>query len=294
MRALDRSPTKRFLTVRQFVDEVARVGHGEVIELEAPRWRAGGSPDARRPSSCRRCSACKGGRRRAVARRRRRRAVRAAGRARASVTAGAAAADVAGAPAQRPRLQRWLAAPCCSAAPGRRHGRVRSRRRAPVGDDAADAAAGADRTLAVGRHRRAAAAARPQWPRPPRPRRLMARCACAAGRRRAGRRCAGQAACAAVVARRRAKKKGGGEERARASSARRCGSRRATSTRKPRSLPPRSARAPARKAAHDKADSLPIDERYKDDGSISREDKEKYSLRTGATQMMSAIKSRRR
>ncbi|HEU4615762.1 MAG TPA: serine/threonine-protein kinase, partial [Kofleriaceae bacterium] len=34
MRALDRSPTKRFLTVRQFVDEVTRVGHGEVIELK--------------------------------------------------------------------------------------------------------------------------------------------------------------------------------------------------------------------------------------------------------------------
>jgi len=43
-------------------------------------------------------------------------------------------------------------------------------------------------------------------------------------------------------------------------------------------------------AAADKADSLPMDERYKDDGSISRGDKEKYSLRTGATQMMSAIK----
>jgi len=43
-------------------------------------------------------------------------------------------------------------------------------------------------------------------------------------------------------------------------------------------------------AAADKADSLPIDERYKDDGSISRGDKEKYSLRTGATQMMSSIR----
>ena len=41
--------------------------------------------------------------------------------------------------------------------------------------------------------------------------------------------------------------------------------------------------------ANDKADSLPIDERYKDDGSISRGDKEKYSLRTGATQMMTAV-----
>jgi len=42
----------------------------------------------------------------------------------------------------------------------------------------------------------------------------------------------------------------------------------------------------------DKADSLPMDERYKDDGSISRGDKEKYSLRTGATQMMSALKDK--
>ena len=42
--------------------------------------------------------------------------------------------------------------------------------------------------------------------------------------------------------------------------------------------------------ATDKADSLPMDERYKDDGSISRSDKEKYSLRTGGTQMMMAAR----
>jgi len=42
--------------------------------------------------------------------------------------------------------------------------------------------------------------------------------------------------------------------------------------------------------AGDKADSLPIDERYKDDGSISRSDKEKYSLRTGGTQMMAKVR----
>src|SRR5690606_13352593 len=44
MRALDRSPTKRFLTVRQFVDEATRVGHGEVIELKQTlvMGRAGG------------------------------------------------------------------------------------------------------------------------------------------------------------------------------------------------------------------------------------------------------------
>jgi len=46
-------------------------------------------------------------------------------------------------------------------------------------------------------------------------------------------------------------------------------------------------------AAPDKADSLPMDERYKDDGSISRGDKEKYSLRTGGTQMMSAVQDPR-
>jgi eukaryotic-like serine/threonine-protein kinase len=43
-------------------------------------------------------------------------------------------------------------------------------------------------------------------------------------------------------------------------------------------------------AASDKADSLPIDERYKDDGSLSRSDKEKYSLRTGATTMTAALR----
>jgi hypothetical protein len=42
--------------------------------------------------------------------------------------------------------------------------------------------------------------------------------------------------------------------------------------------------------SHDKADSLPIDERYKDDGSLSRTDKEKYSLRTGATVATTALR----
>jgi eukaryotic-like serine/threonine-protein kinase len=43
-------------------------------------------------------------------------------------------------------------------------------------------------------------------------------------------------------------------------------------------------------ASTDKADSLPIDERYKDDGSLSRSDKEKYSLRTGGTTRTPAIR----
>jgi hypothetical protein len=40
----------------------------------------------------------------------------------------------------------------------------------------------------------------------------------------------------------------------------------------------------------DKVDHLPIDERYKDDGSLSHTDKELYSLRTGATQSNTALR----
>ena len=43
-------------------------------------------------------------------------------------------------------------------------------------------------------------------------------------------------------------------------------------------------------AAPDKADALPIEDRYEDDGSITRGDAEKYSLKTGATSMMPAIR----
>lgn len=45
-------------------------------------------------------------------------------------------------------------------------------------------------------------------------------------------------------------------------------------------------------ADRDKADSLPMDERYKDDGTISRGDKDKYSLKTGGTQMLPAIRDK--
>ncbi len=42
----------------------------------------------------------------------------------------------------------------------------------------------------------------------------------------------------------------------------------------------------------DKADSLPMDERYKDDGTISHGDKDMYSLKTGGTQMLPAIREK--
>ena len=48
--------------------------------------------------------------------------------------------------------------------------------------------------------------------------------------------------------------------------------------------------ATGRTGGHDKSDSLPIDERYKDDGTLSRTDKEKYSLRTGGTVATSAVR----
>ena len=43
MRALDRSPTKRFLTVRQFVDEVNRVARGEDTRSTIPMGKANGN-----------------------------------------------------------------------------------------------------------------------------------------------------------------------------------------------------------------------------------------------------------
>jgi eukaryotic-like serine/threonine-protein kinase len=49
-------------------------------------------------------------------------------------------------------------------------------------------------------------------------------------------------------------------------------------------------RAVGNDLAHDKADMLPIDERYKDDGTVSRSDKEKYSLRTGKTAAITVMR----
>lgn len=43
-------------------------------------------------------------------------------------------------------------------------------------------------------------------------------------------------------------------------------------------------------ASGDHADSMPIDERYKDDGTLTHGDKERYSLRTGATQTLKALR----
>jgi hypothetical protein len=41
--------------------------------------------------------------------------------------------------------------------------------------------------------------------------------------------------------------------------------------------------------ASDKADQLPIEDRYADDGSLTRQDQKAFSLRTGHTQAMKAV-----
>ncbi len=43
-------------------------------------------------------------------------------------------------------------------------------------------------------------------------------------------------------------------------------------------------------ASSDRADHLPIEDRYKDDGSLTSQDRERLSLRTGGTQMMEAVR----
>jgi len=43
-------------------------------------------------------------------------------------------------------------------------------------------------------------------------------------------------------------------------------------------------------AAQDKADSLPMEDRYKDDGTISSSDADRYSLRTGQTSSMPVMR----
>lgn len=50
------------------------------------------------------------------------------------------------------------------------------------------------------------------------------------------------------------------------------------------------AAAAGKEAGADKADSRPMEDRYNDDGTISRADRDKYSLKTGGTQMMPAIR----
>ncbi|MEZ4365037.1 MAG: protein kinase [Kofleriaceae bacterium] len=48
-------------------------------------------------------------------------------------------------------------------------------------------------------------------------------------------------------------------------------------------------RARGKDVDHDRADALPAEDRYRDDGSLTRSDRDKYSLATGSTQALRAI-----
>ena len=281
MRALDRSPTKRFLTVRQFVDEVGRVGRGEVIELKQPaasRGRpkgeliqtlmgvrtGGGDPIGQAVKA-------------AVA------AAQPASIASAPTAAAglpAVAPVVATAPAPMPAPM-VPAAPIVPAAAPPRAASQPAVLQTMIGPQGMVPIAPAPAAAAP------AAAPSPWAPQTHAP----AVAAVVTAPVVAAPVVAAPVVAAPVVAQpAQGKKKadeGGGQK----------GKFRETMWFKKGDLDVQAAQAAAEERARtgkdvaaDKADSLPMDERYKDDGSITRGDKEKYSLRTGATQMMQSLR----
>jgi serine/threonine-protein kinase len=254
LRALDRSPTRRFLTVRQFVDEVNRVGHGEVIDLKStqPVGRAG-KPKAElvqtllgvragaivAPNAPMIPSTVGGVVAPSAA------AAVHAGAVASTVSAGTAgpgAAMPAPAPHVAPDRSPW--APPATAPPG-----------GPVLQPPAPAPA----------------VAAPTVPAPAAP--VVA---------------SGVGAGPANKAKAKTKAKPAEDAK---------GKFRETLWFKKGELDAQAAQAAADEqavtgsdAASDRADSLPIDERYKDDGTLSRSDKHKYSLHTGGTMMNAAMR----
>jgi hypothetical protein len=244
MRALDRSPTKRFLTVRQFVDEVTRVGHGEVIELK--QTAAMGKPAGVQRPKGELVQTLMGISKGAIA------SAKAA-------PAPAPVAAVAAKPVEQPVGKATvIGVPSSDRAPSPA---------APVGMTPLTP------TASPWSQPAAAAPAAPVVAAPVVAAPIVA---------------APQVAAPQVAAAAAGKRKPAAAEDNK-------GKFRETMWFKKGDLDAQAAQAAAEEAARtgkavdsDKADSLPMEERYKDDGSISRSDKEKYSLRTGATQMMSA------
>jgi hypothetical protein len=284
MRALDRSPTKRFLTVRQFVDEVGRVGRGEVIELKqtSPLGRAG------RPKGelVQTLMGVKGG----------------------MAPLSSAPTVGSGTPAVSPSMLAAAPAPAAPAAP--------RPQTSPAGNPMAQTAIGVPRgdlPSSLPAHVSAVSGIAPLTPppgmgsgapapvmgqgsgapspwSPPVQQPVVAAPVVAAPVLAAPIVAAPQVAAPQVAAQPAGKKKASEEPATK-------GKFRETMWFKKGELDVQAAQAAAEERARtgkdvaaDKADSLPIDERYKDDGSITRSDKEKYSLRTGATQMMAAVR----
>ncbi|MEO6772819.1 MAG: serine/threonine-protein kinase [Kofleriaceae bacterium] len=267
LRALDRSPTKRFLTVRQLVDEVARIGHGEVIELKA-------APVLRHRPKAELVSTLMGVR----------------GGAPPIVAAPIVAPPVAAAVAPPPNI---ASAPTVGTGVpsvelrGTMVGLASGAAPAPVAPAPVAPALPAPAPAIQAPLMQAAAVASPlQAPMAGSPWAPPAQAAVVAA----------PVVAAPVVAAPSVNAQPAGKQKA-AEPADKKGKFRETMWFKKGYLDAQAAVAAAeerartgKEAGGDKADSLPMDERYKDDGSISRGDKEKYSLRTGATQMMAALR----
>jgi hypothetical protein len=254
MRALDRSPTKRFLTVRQFVDEVTRVGHGEVIELNKP---AAAPKTAARPKA-ELVQTLLGVRHQFPQAAQPSAPATQPGAMPAPMTQPAGAQTVIGQPAMtmQPAAPVVPSGPPAMPPPAQPAVDPRSPW-APPGQAAAAQPAVAPPVVAP-------PVVAPPVVAPP-------------------------VVAAPVVAQAPAGKRRGEVEDNK-------GKFRETMWFKKGDLDAQAAVAAAEERARtgkdagaDKADSKPIDERYNDDGSITRGDKEKYSLRTGSTMMMQAM-----
>jgi hypothetical protein len=255
MRALDRSPTKRFLTVRQFVDEVTRVGHGEVIELKqtVAMGKAGGRPKAELVQTL--LGVARGADGYGLPSI----ASEMANAAMPVATMQSGPPTVQSGPPQMPSpgIAASLASPPIAMTPLTPPDGQRSPWAPPGGQAAPVVGAPVVAPPVVAAPVVAApVVAAPQVANEP------------AGKKKGG---------------------GGGEDSK--------GKFRETMWFKKGDLDAQAAVAAAEERARtgkdagkDKADSKPIDERYKDDGSITRGDKEKYSLRTGDTAMMPSLK----
>jgi serine/threonine protein kinase len=288
MRALDRSPTKRFLTVRQFVDEVSRVGRGEVIELKqtSPLGRAGsrhkgdlvqtlmGVKGQGQGQNMTPISAAP--------------TVGSGTPAIASTPMAAALAPTPQAPSPSVRAQTGNPAqnPMSQTAVGVPSGGFPQGMPAKVSPVSGMVPLTPPPGMGSGAPALGAGSGAPSpWSPPAAP--VVAAPVVAAPVVAAP-----QVAAPQVAAQAAGKKKADQQEPGTK------GKFRETMWFKKGELDVQAAQAAAEERARtgkdvasDKADSLPIDERYKDDGSITRGDKEKYSLRTGATQMMAAVRN---
>lgn len=292
MRALDRSPTKRFLTVRQFVDEVTRVGHGEVIELKqsAPAPKPASRPKGELmqtllgvklgvPQSA--PSAPPAG----VS------PVQHVAQAGIPVTAATQLGFQSGPPAMpapmAPAPEPVHAPSPAVTQPGA--GMAAAIAAGPVGMTPLTPPPGHDPQRSPWAAPGAAAAPAPAPAHAAAPQPAPQPVAIKPAPQPAPVPAAPVVAAPVVAQPASGKKKGGGEDSNK-------GKFRETMWFKKGDLDAQAAVAAAEErartgkdAANDKADSKAIDERYNDDGSLSRQDAQKYSLRTGATQMMSAI-----